>query len=70
MTIKAPIEANYIDISSLIQHLYTKIILNKDKENLISKSFDIFDQIIRLTPLKKINILVYLIKIIDKYYMN
>ena len=50
ITIKAPIEANYIDILALIQHLYTKIILNKDKENLISKSFDIFDQIIRLTP--------------------
>ena len=53
INIKTPIETSHIDISALIQHLYTKIILNKDKESLISKSFDIFDQIIRLTPSKE-----------------
>ena len=47
---KTPIESNYIDISALIQHLYTKMLLYKNEENVISKSFDIFDQLIRLTP--------------------
>ena len=45
-----PIETNYIDISTIIQHLYTKIIKYKDNEKIVSKIFDVFDQIIRLTP--------------------
>lgn len=47
---KEPIKTNYIDISSIIQNLYTIMILFKDREMIISKSFDVFDQIIRLTP--------------------
>ena len=50
---KTPIEPTYIDISGLIQHLYTKMLLYKNNESIISKSFDVFDQIIRLTPYDK-----------------
>ena len=50
LNFKDPIKTNYIDISNIIQHLYTIIILFKDKESIISKSFDTFEQIIRLTP--------------------
>ena len=50
LNIKEPISTNYIDRSILIQHLYTKIIAFKDNEILISKSFDVFEEIIRITP--------------------
>ena len=46
----SPIETDYIDISILIQNLYTNMIKYKDNECIISKSFDVFEQIIRLTP--------------------
>ena len=45
-----PIKTNYIDISNIIQHLYTVMIKFKNVEIIISKSFDAFEQIIRLTP--------------------
>ena len=50
LNFKDPIKTNYIDISNIIQHLYTIMILFKDKESIISKSFDTFEQLIRLTP--------------------
>ena len=50
LNIKEPISTNYIDLSNLIQNLYLKIVAFKNEENLISKSFDVFDQIIRITP--------------------
>ena len=56
----SPIETDYIDISTLIQHLYTKMIKYKDKECIVSKSFDVFEQIIRLTPSQESGT--------DKYY--
>lgn len=46
---KKPIKSNFIEISKIIPHLYTKMSLLKNKEIVISKIFDIFDQIIRLT---------------------
>ena len=43
------IKSNYIELSKIIPHLYTKLSLLKEKENIILKIFDILDNIIRLT---------------------
>ena len=48
------IKSNYIDLSKIIPHLYTKLALLKEKENIILKIFDILDNIIRLTESNEI----------------
>ena len=45
---KDPIKKSYIELSKIIPHLYSKMVLFKDKEIVIIKSFDVFEQIIRL----------------------
>ena len=49
MNFKDPIKYNYIELSKIIPNLYTKMDSFKDKEIIITKIFDLFDQIIRLT---------------------
>ena len=45
---KDPIKLNYIESSKIITTLYTKMTTFKDKEIIITKIFDVFEQLIRL----------------------
>jgi hypothetical protein len=45
---KEPIKLNYIESSKIIQNLYAKLAQFKDKEIIITKIFDVFEQLVKL----------------------